>query len=47
MRGLVRTHRPDAEDPGSGPLESVLVPGGVELRWPPGTSKTSAGGWCG
>ncbi|MFD9521001.1 hypothetical protein [Streptomyces sp. NPDC059979] len=36
VRGLVRTHRPDAEDPGSGALESVLVPGGVELRWPPG-----------
>ncbi|MFE5808351.1 hypothetical protein [Streptomyces sp. NPDC056491] len=34
VRGLVRTHRPDPGDPG--PLESVLVPGGIELRWPPG-----------
>ncbi|MGW7440729.1 hypothetical protein [Streptomyces sp. NPDC054849] len=36
VRGLVRTRRPDAGDPGSGRLESVLVPGGVELRWPTG-----------
>ncbi|MEU2452473.1 hypothetical protein ABZ605_20645 [Streptomyces sp. NPDC012765] len=34
VRGLVRTYRPEAGDPG--PLESALVPGGVELRWPPG-----------
>ncbi|WP_330299204.1 hypothetical protein [Streptomyces sp. NBC_00503] len=34
VRGLVRTYRPEPGDPG--PLESVLVPGGVELRWPPG-----------
>ncbi|MGW6981796.1 hypothetical protein ACWGE1_20515 [Streptomyces sp. NPDC054932] len=34
VRGLVRTYRPDPGDPG--PLESALVPGGVELRWPSG-----------
>ncbi|MEV7521064.1 hypothetical protein [Streptomyces sp. NPDC091371] len=34
VRGLVRTHRPEPGDPG--PLHSVLVPDGVELRWPPG-----------
>lgn len=34
VRGLVRTYRPEPGDPG--PLESVLAPGGVELRWPPG-----------
>ncbi|MFJ8013138.1 hypothetical protein [Streptomyces sp. NPDC096339] len=34
VRGLVRTYRAEPGDPG--PLESVLVPGGVELRWPPG-----------
>ncbi|MFD7259220.1 hypothetical protein [Streptomyces sp. NPDC059874] len=34
VRGLVRTYRPEPGDPG--PLESVLVPDGVELRWPPG-----------
>ncbi|MFG2988512.1 hypothetical protein ACGFZK_04255 [Streptomyces sp. NPDC048257] len=34
VRGLVRTYRPDPGDPG--PLESLLVPDGVELRWPPG-----------
>ncbi|MGW3321809.1 hypothetical protein [Streptomyces virginiae] len=34
VRGLVRTYRPDPGDPG--PPVSVLVPGGVELRWPSG-----------
>ncbi|MFI7358335.1 hypothetical protein ACIBTP_30975 [Streptomyces avidinii] len=34
VRGLVRSYRPDPGDPG--PLESVLVPGGVELHWPTG-----------
>ncbi|MFE2165048.1 hypothetical protein ACFXB3_08235 [Streptomyces sp. NPDC059447] len=34
VRGLVRTYRAEPGDPG--PLESVLVPGGVEVRWPPG-----------
>ncbi|MFG2976084.1 hypothetical protein ACGFYY_24280 [Streptomyces sp. NPDC048331] len=34
IRGLVRTYRPDPGDPG--PPRSVLVPGGVELRWPGG-----------
>ncbi|MGY4388822.1 hypothetical protein [Streptomyces sp. TE12347] len=32
VRGLVRTYRPEPGDPG--PPVSVLVPGGVELRWP-------------
>ncbi|MFI8502043.1 hypothetical protein ACIGFK_26610 [Streptomyces sp. NPDC085524] len=32
VRGLVRTYRPEPGDPG--PLESVPVPGGVEVRWP-------------
>ncbi|MGT2531041.1 hypothetical protein ACU4GG_31270 [Streptomyces nojiriensis] len=34
VRGLVRNHRAEPGDPG--PLESVLAPGGVEVRWPPG-----------
>lgn len=34
VRGLVRTYRPEPGDPGA-PV-SVLVPGGVELRWPSG-----------